>query len=76
MQCREPFPLQETTELEAIVETVSGRDFPCRPDGASTEERRFEDGLAALREIGPRVVNGPHDRVYGHCDHEKKATLF
>jgi len=60
---RQTFARQETTEFKPIMETEIGRDFSCRADGASREEHRFDDGPAAQREIGPRLVNGPHDFV-------------
>ena len=55
--------LQEATEFKPIMETEVGRDFPCRADGASTEEHRFDYGPAPKREVGPRPVNGPHNLV-------------
>ncbi len=55
--------LEETAEFKTIMETEVGRDFPCRADGASTEEHCFDYGPAPQREIGPRLVNGPHNLV-------------
>jgi len=51
------FVLQQTAEFKPIMENEVGRDFPCRADGASTEEHRFDYGPAPQREIGPRLVN-------------------
>ena len=73
---RQTFTRQETTEFKPIMETEVGRDFPCRADGAPTEEHRFDDGPAAQREIGPGLVNGPNNFVQVHFDREKKPTLI